>query len=166
MRKKKKNPKRYKAKYPGLTKRFNSRTKHEYIDFDYVDKLTEDEKEWLNNFNEEYLGGNFQHSGKQLHKTKAAKRDCYNRNNARNRCAYSIAKARGKVTDEEGRPDTDLEMMNKESIVTYLKEKIINGEMTPEKELLIQMLINGDISNTEIQELINDPNIENLNEEK
>lgn len=90
--------KRDTVRYPGLVKSVNSKVRQEYIDQDYINKLSDKEKKFLSDFNEEYYGGNFQHSGKKLHKKKERK-DCYNRNNARNRCLYGIAKAGGKVID-------------------------------------------------------------------
>lgn len=83
------------TKYPGLDKRVNSRTRHEVIDFDYIDKLDHKTKQWLSNFMEEWISGNFQHDGRIFHKSKKSKRDCYNRNNARNRDAMSISQATG-----------------------------------------------------------------------
>lgn len=94
-KKQRKGELRKRAKYPGLDKRVNARTRHEYIDFDYVDKLSDKEKEWLSNFNEEFMSGNFQHKGKIFHKSKKSKRECYSRNNARNRDASAIAMATG-----------------------------------------------------------------------
>lgn len=90
-----KKTKRDKVKYPGLVKAVNSRFRREYMDQDYIDKLTDKEKQWLSNFNEEYLSGNFNHPGKKFHKTKKEKRECYSRNNARNRDVTNHAKAKG-----------------------------------------------------------------------
>jgi hypothetical protein len=69
------------------------------MDCDYANKLNNEEKRFLSNFNEEYYGGNFNHPGKQLHKTKAMKKDCYDRNNARNRDAFGILKIRGSLLE-------------------------------------------------------------------
>ena len=90
--------KRSRVKYPGLVKNVNTKVRQELIDHDYIDKLNDKEKEFLSNFNEEYLGANFQHKGKQLHKSKKRKRDCYNRNNARNRDIHSISSVTGNLT--------------------------------------------------------------------
>ena len=62
---------------------------------DYVDKLTDKEKQWLNTFTEEYTNANFNHGKKVLHKTKTQKKDCYDRNNARNRDILTREKAAG-----------------------------------------------------------------------
>jgi hypothetical protein len=95
----KKKPRRNNVAYPGLDKSVNRRVIREYMDQDYVDKLSPEEKQWLSNFNEEWLSANFNHKGKKLHKTKAKKREIYNRNNARNRDLMSILKQRGHVNN-------------------------------------------------------------------
>lgn len=78
-------------RYPGLHPELHPRTRWEMFDQDYLDKLTPEEKLWLSNFNEEYVGGNFNHKeGDVLHTTQELKRDCYSRNNARNRDYYAI----------------------------------------------------------------------------
>lgn len=82
-------------------KEVNPKNRWEHIDHDYLDKLSDKEKEWLSNFNEEYLSGNFNHKGKKFHKTKKEKRDCYNRNNARNRDLFTIARTWGWVVGAE-----------------------------------------------------------------
>ena len=93
----KKPNRRSKTKFPALQPRFNLKTRHEELsDFDYIDKLNEKEKAWLNSFLEEEVNANFKHSGKILNKSKASKRACYNKNNARNRDIYSKAKASGR----------------------------------------------------------------------
>jgi len=92
---------RSRVKYPGLVKGVNSKLRHEYMDEDYIDKLNDEEKQWLSNFNEEWLSGNFSHKGEIFHKTVQEKRDCYNRNNARNRDIQAIAKATGRIVDYE-----------------------------------------------------------------
>lgn len=85
--------KRKNTKYPGLTPSVHPRNRQEYIDYDYVHQLSAKEKEWLSNFTEEYLGGNFQHAGTKMHKSKKERKTCYDRTNARNRDMYSKAVA-------------------------------------------------------------------------
>ena len=67
-------------------------------DFDYIDKLSEKEKVFLNDFIEEYYLANFQQPGKKLHKTKEAKRKIYYENNVSNRCVMSLHNCKGAVT--------------------------------------------------------------------
>lgn len=90
-----KSKKRDGRKYPGFDKGVNSRTRWEYLDQDYIDKLSPKDKKYLSDFMCEWMSGNFQHDGKKMHKTGQEKRDCYNRNNARNRDVYAIKKATG-----------------------------------------------------------------------
>ena len=97
----KKLNKRQKTKYPGLVQNVNPKTRWEHIDFDYLDKLSDEEKRWLSNFNEEYLSGNFNHPGKRLNKTKEERRQCYNRNNARNRDVISRNRTNGWIGVEK-----------------------------------------------------------------
>lgn len=97
----KKKTKRDRYKYPGLMKDATSRIRREYLDQDYINKLSHEEKEWLSNFNEEWLGAKFNHQGEVLHKDKKEKREIYNRNNARNRCILSVAKARNQLVESE-----------------------------------------------------------------
>ena len=104
-----KKNKRASKKFPALDPRVNSRTKQQYIDYDYLDKLTQDEKEWLNRFSGEYYSGDFKKEsgsvrgdGKYLkdciHPTDAATRkECYDRNNHNNMDYFSVAKAKGEM---------------------------------------------------------------------
>lgn len=104
--KKKRGPKRKKqkvsyrtAKNVGLNKRYFSKIKQEYHDIDYVHKLDDKQKKWLSEFMQEDLGANLRHSGRKKYKTKQDKKDVFDRNNARNRDIYSLAKATGRTVD-------------------------------------------------------------------
>ena len=78
-----------------------SKIKQELFDYDYLDKLDPKEAAWLSKFNEEYIGANLNHKGKKLHTKKAQRRDCFGRNNARNRDIYAIKRATGMLDMEE-----------------------------------------------------------------
>ncbi len=93
--------KRDQVKHPGLKKGYNSRVRQEYMDQDYVKDLTEEQKSWLSDFNSEYYGADldFKNLKNNLHNTKKLKKDCTDRNNAQNRCAYGIAKAGNRIND-------------------------------------------------------------------
>lgn len=97
----KKKPKRSKMRYPALNRNYNLKTRTDLIDYDYIDKLNDKEKEFLNSFTEEYTNANLTHHGKKLHKKKKDKKICYDNNNARNRCEYTKAKAQNKLTTLE-----------------------------------------------------------------
>jgi len=154
--------KRSKAKYPALKPQYNSRTRQEYIDYDYVNTLSDKDKQYLNDFTEEWLGGNFNHETSNLQKTKKQRKDCYDRNNARNRCIYTIAKARSQVIDP---PDNTV--FNEDNrLVSFIIHKIMEGELTSEKEQLIKMMINGEISLSKIKYLVeNEKDIDKLGED-
>jgi len=112
------------------------KTRYELIgDIDYLDKLTDEEKVYLNSFYEEYINANFRHENERVHpvvkKTKTIKtsgktrktdefrRESEHRNNARNRCVYTKAKAMGMVSDVE-------DINNKEDL-TKTEDKLINA---------------------------------------
>lgn len=93
---KKKENKRSKTKYAALKPELNLKTRHELIaDYDYLKELSPKEKEWLNKFTKEYVNAeiNNKQPRKNLHRNKSLKKDCYDRNNARNRCIYTRSKA-------------------------------------------------------------------------
>lgn len=126
--KKKKRNKRSITKYPALDPTLNLRTRTELIDFDYIDKLSDKEKQWLNKFTEEYVVASFKKERhKNLHKNKKLKKSIYDANNARNRCIYTKNKAQGKLEYIE-----DLKLAGEEQAIeieTELINKIDNEEL-------------------------------------
>jgi hypothetical protein len=89
------------TRYPGLEGRLFSKVKQEFHDIDYSHKLSAKEKDWLSRFMEEDLGARLNHSGTKLNKKKAQKKGCFDRNNARNRDLYSLARASGKLSGDD-----------------------------------------------------------------
>lgn len=83
------------AKYPALDKSLNLKNRAEFIDYDYVHKLSEEDKEYLNKFTEEYVNASFKKGKRHIQKGKEFKKESYDRNNARNRCQWSDAKKTG-----------------------------------------------------------------------
>lgn len=67
------------------------------IDYDYINKLSEKEKAFLNDFTEEYTNASLDSKNLEnnMHNTVALKRDCYKRNNDRNADIYTKSKAQG-----------------------------------------------------------------------
>lgn len=92
-------------KYPALEKSVNLKTRQDLVDYDYLNKLSPDELEFLNKFTEETVSTSFtkkngKYSG-NLHKKKSQKKELWNSNNSRNRCQYTRAKAMGILKDGE-----------------------------------------------------------------
>lgn len=95
MKKDKKKPtRRSAAKFPALQPQLNLKRRYELIDYDYLDKLSDKEKKWLNDFTEEWV--NAKTKDARFHKSKKARKLCHDRNNASNRCIWTLAKASGK----------------------------------------------------------------------
>lgn len=86
---------RDKEKYPALNPKRAVGNRRELLEIDYLDQLSEKDKDWLNRFNEEFVIANYQHKGKKIDKSKKARKASYDRNNARNRCTYTKAKVTG-----------------------------------------------------------------------
>jgi hypothetical protein len=99
--KKKQRKKRELDKYPALNPRLNAKTRFEVLDMDYLKKLDDAQLQYLNRFMAEYVSGAFkkdengEYSEENMHKTVEERRDCYTRNNVRNRCGLTISNATG-----------------------------------------------------------------------
>lgn len=105
--------------YPALKKQYNLKSRQELIDYDYIDQLNHEEKEWLNKFTEEWANAKLSKDpSKNLHKTKKLRKECYDRNNARNRCMLTRANAAG-ISDELSEKEPD-----KKNIEENLIDKI------------------------------------------
>lgn len=101
--KKRKVPtKRSKSKFPNLDPDLNLKIRRDLIEVDYLDKLNDEQKGWLDKFNNESINASFDKNPKKnLHKTKEQKKACYDANNARNRDILSRAQAQGKSVSLE-----------------------------------------------------------------
>lgn len=95
-KKKKSKSVRDRTKYPGLTKKANRWNIQHYMDFDYLDKLSDKEKEFLSQFATEHYSADFRGDA-TLIKGKKKRREIYNNNNARNRDLYSLAQGYGGI---------------------------------------------------------------------
>ena len=114
--------KRQKAKYPALRPELNLKTRYELLDYDYINKLSEQEKRWLNDFTEEYINASLDSKNLEnnLHNTDELKKDCYRRNNARNRDILTRAKASGSfVSIDEMR-------LNNKAVLIDKEEELLN----------------------------------------
>lgn len=124
--------KRRQEQYPGLKPGLHPKARGEYMDYDYIHKLDHKAKEFLSGFSEEHYGGSFQHKGKILNKKKADRRDCYNRNNARNRDTISRSRTRGWIEPIEGNVSAiDKKSENPEDFIIEMLDAE-NGEFSDE----------------------------------
>lgn len=91
---KKKKTRRSSKKYPALIPEMNLKTRQELIDYDYIDKLSESEKAWLNKFTEEYVGANLDRENfkNNLNNTKEMKQGIDKMNNLRKFDIYTNLK--------------------------------------------------------------------------
>lgn len=102
-KKKQTRKKRDLDKYPALNPRLNARTRFEVLDMDYLKKLSDEELKFMNQFMAEYVSGSFkkddngEYSRDNLHKTEEERRECYTRNNVRNRCGLTVSNATGQT---------------------------------------------------------------------
>jgi hypothetical protein len=70
---------------------------------DYLKKLNNEELEFMNQFMAEYVSGAFKknengdYSDENFHKTSEERKECYSRNNTRNRCGLTISNATGQT---------------------------------------------------------------------
>lgn len=86
--------------YPALKKELNLKSRQEEIEVDYLNKLNNEQKEWLNMFNAEYVNAHFtdrKKLHKNIHNTKKLKQSCDKRNNDRKECVYTRSKAGSKL---------------------------------------------------------------------
>lgn len=69
---KKKKTRRSEAEFPALDPKLNLKTRYEILDYDYLDKLSQEEKQWLNNFSAEYVNADFKTNKKRIHRKRKA----------------------------------------------------------------------------------------------
>lgn len=122
---------RSKLKYPSFDVKRAPVNRREELEIDYLNQLTEAEKDWLNRFQEETVLANFQHPGPLHDESDQYRKDCFNHNNRRNRDTLVNAKVRGLITrvDSESHlahfVDTDETNYNhtEDHIIDYIDEK-------------------------------------------
>jgi hypothetical protein len=89
----------------GLHKELHPKSRWEYLDMDYLNQLSDEEKSMLSKFIDEYYGAALAPADDpesweaDFHSTDALRKECRDRNNARNRDIYSILRTRGMVED-------------------------------------------------------------------
>lgn len=140
-------------KYPALNPRLNAKTRFEVLDMDYLKKLDEESLYYLNQFMAEYVSGAFKkdesgdYSSENLHKTPEERRECYTRNNTRNRCGLTVSNATGQTLRAnnindfmDSRTDAD-EMSGSVNQISDLVFDEFEGEYELlEEDILLEML--------------------------
>lgn len=119
---KRKQTRRNQRKFPNLEAEYNLKTRSDLIDYDYIDKLDNKQKAWLDKFTKEYVNASLDSKTpkKNLHNTKELKKDCYDRNNSRNRDILTRAKASGSIIDYQE--------LHKDELIENTEEKeLIEG---------------------------------------
>lgn len=119
----KKKAKRNRDPLASLKKKYHNLNVHEYVDYDYIQNLSEKEKLWLNKFTEEEYRAYFNKDKKRHINKKANRKAIYNANNARNRCVYSKAKGRKQL--DFGDLDILHNAMEQENNLTNPEDAII-----------------------------------------
>ena len=121
--------KRDTVKYPALDPGLNLRTRQEEIAIDYLHKLSKEEAEWLNKFNEEYVNASLDRTNleKNIHSTKAAKQSIDKRNNDRKKDAYTREKASGSLVYIN---DMTVEKSNNMDYEDSIIEKLDNAKLS------------------------------------
>lgn len=90
---------------------------------DYLKKLDEESLRYMNQFMAEYVSGAFKkddngdYSSENLHKTAEERRECYTRNNTRNRCGLTISNATGQTLRSDNINDFMDSMTNADEMV-------------------------------------------------
>lgn len=125
-------------KYAGLDPLYAPKIRRELLDIDYFDQLTEEEKEWMNKFLEEYVGADldFKNLKNNLHNTKKLKKDCTDRNNSRNRDMFGFAKANNRMVTEDQIQDYHLNSANpvitEDSLIAFIDNKeLLEKQLAP-----------------------------------
>lgn len=72
-------------KFYGLSARHVRHAVKEFVDFDYVSKLSEEEKQYLDKFSREFYLASLDQDGTDIHDPEKYSKDIYHQNNARNR---------------------------------------------------------------------------------
>lgn len=98
-KKSKKKPSKYTTqKYASFNTKYQVGVRRELLDdIDYIDKLSDEEKDYLNRFLQETVVANFNHGGENIIKDTKTRREIYRENNRRNKDVYSLGKSNGSL---------------------------------------------------------------------
>lgn len=101
---------RSRSKYANVKPHLNLKTRADEISdvMSYFNTLSEKDKRWMDRFCAEWIGASFKKDGRDKHKSARLRRDCYSRNNSRNRDILTRTKAQGLISSyEEMKENTD-----------------------------------------------------------
>lgn len=138
------------------------RVRAEVIDYDYVDKLSQAEKEWLGKFTDEYAGASFEFSkttGKlkkdTIHKTMEQVKACRDANNWRNNDVYGANRANGLLLDVQNNLETEdgWYVTNREYTEMEAIAKIDNKEYLEELSFIEYLECRGNMLESRQQQL-------------
>lgn len=105
--------KRKRPKDSSLKSEYNSKIRQEYLDYDYLNKLSKEEYEWLAAFTHEYNCANLKHDyDKVFKRNKLARKEHNDRNNSRNRDTYSQIRAQNRMIYLQGGAPEFLDNVN------------------------------------------------------
>lgn len=77
-----------------LKPNYNSKVRQEFLDYDYLNKLSKEEYDWLASFTHEDNCANLNHKGdKVFDRDKKTTKKLYDKNNARNRDVFGVSHA-------------------------------------------------------------------------
>jgi hypothetical protein len=128
MTKAKRKLRRNQVKHPALNSKYNSRILSEKIDYDYLDQLSEEEKDWLAKFTEEYHKASYKHDETDIQDYETYGKDSNDRNNAQNRCLYGHI--RNKASRSKENKLISYEMITNDSTLEDELSKDINPMST------------------------------------
>lgn len=118
--------------YPALNPKKNIRNRQSLIDYDYLEKLTTEELQWLNDFTEEYTNAGFKSKRKKnrILKKKSDIKASVDRNNARNRDLQNVIEMFPGLNKVDLSRYEDLAVLTEDDIIALidLARQIEKGE--------------------------------------
>lgn len=159
--------KKKKRKYKNidsLNKAKNTRVRGEFIDYDYVKELDENELEWLAKFNNEYYGAAVKKTktGRvapgHLHRRMDQAKEIYDNNNRRNNDVHGVSKVNVGLTELDSEINArdgwyitnedlteeatiaNIENQERDDVLTYEEFQKLRGSLTFEMEMFYEAL--------------------------
>ncbi len=111
---------RSKLRHPTFEPKRAVANRREELECDYIPQLSDSEKDWLNQFNEENVCANFQDKEKLLDKSDEFRKSAYRANNRRNKDTFINAKVRGLLNSTTS--ESHLEYYLDENRLTNINE--------------------------------------------